>query len=374
MNSITTTGPHQHTDGGDRFPISILTGFLGAGKTTVLNHLMKQPEFSRSLVIVNEFGEVALDHDLMTHVDGDEVIEMSSGCICCTFRADLAKTLREAPWRFSRNGETWFDRVIIETTGLADPAPILHTLLSDLSVVSRYRLDGLITMVDAANGMATLDRQIEALKQAAVADRIVLTKSDLVDQRTLDLLQGRLQALNPAAVQLFSQHGVVDPASIGGAGLYHPETKSIDVQNWLKEEAYAEVHGFRDLDDNRHDANINAVCLTMDKPVDEASVDRWLEELHTLKAADLLRVKAIMNVKDAPGPFVVHGVQHVIHPIDALCAWPSKDRRSRIVFITRNISRAELEATLRCFDSQDDLHTEEPNSPVLHPGEIVPVG
>ena len=164
-----------------RLPVSVLTGFLGSGKTTVLNHLIQQPALSRTLVLINEFGKIGLDHDLVTHCTDDVVIEMSSGCLCCTIRGDLAKTLREAPGRFACGGEQWFDRVVIETTGLADPAPVLLTLMTDPVVARRYRLDGVIATVDAVNGGNTLDRQIESVKQTAVADRLLLTKADLAD-------------------------------------------------------------------------------------------------------------------------------------------------------------------------------------------------
>ncbi|MED5358312.1 MAG: GTP-binding protein, partial [Pseudomonadota bacterium] len=156
-----------------RLPVSVLTGFLGSGKTTVLNHLIQQPELSRTLVLINEFGEIGLDHDLVTHAKDEVVIEMASGCLCCTIRGDLAKTLREAPERFAREGKVWFDRVVIETTGLADPAPILHTLMTDPGVARHYRLDGVIATVDAFNGASTLDQQIESVKQAAMADRLL---------------------------------------------------------------------------------------------------------------------------------------------------------------------------------------------------------
>ena len=217
-----------------RLPISVLTGFLGSGKTTVLNHLIRQPELSRTLVIINEFGEIGLDHDLMVHNADDVVIEMSSGCLCCTIRGDLAKTLRDVPGRFARGGKLWFDRVIIETTGLADPAPILHTLMTDSRVARRYRLDGVVATIDAVNGGDTLDRQIEAVKKAAMADRLLITKTDLIDENALRTLQGRLRVLNPVAVQLTARDGVVEAGLLFDAGLYDPKTKTIDVQNWLK--------------------------------------------------------------------------------------------------------------------------------------------
>ena len=173
--------------------MSVLTGFLGSGKTTVLNHLIQQHELGRTLVLINEFGEIGLDHVLVAHSRDEVVIEMSSGCLCCTIRGDLVKTLREAPVRFVRDGRPSFDRVVIETTGLADPAPILHTLMTDAAVVERYRLDGVIATIDAVNGGATLDQQVESVKQAAVADRLLITKTDLAGDAELARLQRRLR-------------------------------------------------------------------------------------------------------------------------------------------------------------------------------------
>ena len=352
-----------------RLPISVLTGFLGSGKTTVLNCLIQHPALSRTLVLINEFGETGLDHDLVTHSTDDVVIEMSSGCLCCTIRGDLAKTLREAPGRFARGGELWFDRVVIETTGLADPAPILHTLMTEPAITRRYRLDGVIATVDAVNGGDTLDRQPESVKQAAMADRLLITKTDLVDHDALQSLQDRLRGLNPAAPQTIARNGVADPASLFDAGLYDPGTKSLDVQNWLKAEAYAEphnhAHGTADHghahndhahhhadhhhDVNRHDAHIKAVCLTIDAPVHRDALDLWLETLRQHKGADLLRMKGIINVAGLDGPMVVHGVQHIFHPAIMLKEWPSEDRRSRIVFITRDIDEAALRDSLKMF-------------------------
>lgn len=355
-----------------RLPISVLTGFLGSGKTTVLNHLIGQPELSRTLVIINEFGEIGLDHDLMVHSPDDVVIEMSSGCLCCTIRGDLAKTLRDAPGRFARGGKLWFDRVIIETTGLADPAPILHTLMTDPRVARRYRLDGVVATIDAVNGDDTLDRQIEAVKQAAMADRLLITKTDLIDENALRTLQDRLRGLNPAAPQLIARGGVVEAGPLFDAGLYDPKTKTIDVQNWLKAEAYADPHDHyhgsgghghahhhdHHHDVNRHDAHINAVCLSIDEPVQANALDLWLDTLRNHKGADLLRLKGIINVAGLGGPMIVHGVQHVFHPAASLKQWPSEDRRSRIVFITRDMNENSLRETLGVLTGAETLQSE----------------
>ncbi len=379
-----------------RLPVSVLTGFLGSGKTTVLNHLIQQPALSRTLVLINEFGEIGVDHDLVTRSEDDVVIEMSSGCLCCTIRGDLAKTLREAPARFARGGGAfvparfarddglWFDRVVIETTGLADPAPILHTLMTEPDVAQRYRLDGVITTVDAATGMTTLDRQIESVKQAAVADRLLLTKTDLVEPDAVATLIQRLNALNPGAPIIHTMNGAVDPAQLLDAGLYNPKTKSLDVRRWLNAEAFkeAEHHEAHDVHDhgpdaphsadhhhhdaNRHDDHIRAVCLTLDDPIPGDAFDRWLEALLLLKGPDVLRVKGIVNIERLKGPFVIHGVQHIFHPPVMLKKWPGKDRRTRIVFITRDLDEAVLRDTLKMF-------TDAAVSEIQQPQQSIPV-
>lgn len=362
-----------------RLPVTVLTGFLGSGKTTVLNHLLQQPALRRTLVLINEFGEIGLDHDLVSHSSDDTVIEMASGCLCCTIRGDLARTLGEAPGRFARDGEIWFDRVVVETTGLADPAPILHTLMTEPRVARRYRLDGVIATIDAVNGEDTLDRQMEAVKQAAVADRLLLTKTDLAEAAPLRGLQLRLKRLNPAAPQIVAMDGAVEPAALFNTGLFDPESKSLDVRAWLRAEAYgpdaahdgghphhhghhhgyghgsgghggdAGRHGIHRHDVNRHDARIRAFCLTIDDPVPADALDSWLDTMLLLRGADFLRVKGIINVAEMAGPVVIHGVQHIFHPAVMLPDWPSGDRRSRIVFITRGISEGDLRATLGMF-------------------------
>ncbi len=350
-------------------PVSVLTGFLGSGKTTVLNHLIQQPALRRTLVLINEFGEIGLDHDLVTQAQDDVVIEMSSGCLCCTIRGDLAKTLSEAPARFARNGKTWFDRVVIETTGLADPAPILHTLMTDWALIQRYRLDGVITTVDALNGNDTLNRQVESIKQAAVADRLLLTKADLVPTETLHRLQQRLRGLNPGAPQIVADNGGVDPASLFEAGLYDPKTKSIDVQRWLNAEAFLappdhrhpsmghdEGHGHdhHHSDVNRHDDHIRAFCITLDEPVHDRAINLWFNALLMLRGPDFLRIKGILNVVGLKAPVVIHAVQQIFHPPVMLKKWPSEDRRSRIVFITRDVDESALRNALKILTGEDD--------------------
>ena len=356
-------------------PVSVLTGFLGSGKTTVLNHLIQQPALQRTLVLINEFGEIGLDHDLVTQAQDDVVIEMSSGCLCCTIRGDLAKTLSEAPARFARNGKVWFDRVVIETTGLADPAPILHTLMTDWMLIQRYRLDGIITTVDALNGSDTLDRQIESVKQAAVADRLLLTKVDLAPTESLHSLQQRLRGLNPAAPQIIAENGGVDAASLFEVGLYNPQTKSLDVQRWLNAEAYSAApdhqhpatghdeghgHDHHHSDVNRHDDHIRAFCITLDEPVHDHAIDLWFDALLMLRGPDFLRIKGILNVVGLKAPVVIHGVQHIFHPPLMLKKWPSEDRRSRIVFITRDIKESAIRDTLKMLTGECDRTESQP--------------
>jgi len=344
---------------GPLIPVSLLTGFLGSGKTTVLNKLLSRAELERTVVVINEFGEIGLDHELVES-SAEDMVLLKSGCLCCTIRGDLVDTLRSLIARRLSGRIASFDRVLIETTGLADPAPILHTLMADLALTSAYRLDGVITTVDAATGEATLDRQIESVKQAAVADRILLTKTDMVSPEQSAALFERLCRLNPAAPITITRHGEVDPERILNAGLYNPQTKTLDVQRWLKAEAYTAPadhsvqhdhgHGHgHGHDINRHDDHIKAVCLTVDQPIPASAFDTWLGLLLAMKGPDILRVKGIVNIEGFDGPLVIHGVQHIFHPPLQMKKWPSGDRRTRIVFITRDLDEAALRDTLRMF-------------------------
>lgn len=338
-----------------RIPLSLLTGFLGSGKTTLLNQLVRDPAMRKTLVIINEFGTIGIDHDLVSASEEREVVvEMSSGCLCCTIRGDLVRTLRDAPWRFARDGVCWFDRVLIETTGLADPIPILHTALMDERIAQLYRLDSVITTVDAATALATLDAQDESVRQIAVADRLVLTKTDLVAPTDIAVVEARVRTINPAAPLLPAVNGAIDPSALFDAGLYDPATRGEQVLAWLNAEAYAGAHNHHhhhgdhhDHNDiNRHDDHIHAICLTFDEPLRGEAFERWIEVLTLFAGPQILRIKGILNLAEFDHPAVIHGVQHVFHPPVLLDAWPSDDRRSRIVFITRDIGEATLRQTL----------------------------
>lgn len=329
------------------FPLSILTGFLGAGKTTLLNKLLRAPELADCLVLINEFGEVGLDHLLVEKIDGNVVV-MASGCLCCTIRGDLVATLEDLLRRRDNNRIAPFNRVIIETTGLADPAPILHTIMYHPYFMLRFRLDGVLTVIDAINGEALLDRHPEALKQAAVADRLVISKGDLLaaDDPRLAALRARLTALNPAARQLDAARGEAAPAVLLNAGLFDPDRKTPDVRRWLNAEALdaqGEDHDHRHLhehkhDVNRHDARIQAFALRHPQPVAPAAIDMFFELLRSAHGAHLLRVKGIIALDDDPArPLVVHGVQHIFHPPARLDTWPDDDHTTRIVFILHDM-------------------------------------
>jgi G3E family GTPase len=333
-------------------PVTLLTGFLGSGKTTVLNHILKQPEMAATAVIINEFGEIGLDH-LLVERSSEDVVLLNSGCLCCTVRGDIVETLTNLFVDRVKGKVPFFTRVAIETTGLADPAPILHTLMTDPIVAARYMLDGVVTTIDAVNGTGTLDRQPEAVKQAAVADRLLLTKTDLADGEARQTLEARLKSLNPSAAVVPVAQGAVDPAVLFNLGFYDPATKSADVGRWLRDEAFArgDTHEHQHADVNRHDDRIRAFCITRERPISWAALSAWLDGLATMRGDDLLRLKAIVALSDRPDqPVILHGVQHLFHPPVLLPEWPSEDHRTRMVFITRDLPQQAIEATLTAFE------------------------
>ena len=353
-------------------PVTVLTGFLGSGKTTLLNRLMKDPIFDDAAFIINEFGEVGLDHLLVESAD-EGIVELSSGCLCCTIAGDLVATLEAFLRRIDNHRTDHLSRVVIETTGLADPAPVLHTIMAHPYLVQRYRLDGVVTVVDAVNGDSTLDAHVEAVKQAAVADRIVLTKTDLPDgSARAPALVARLRALNPGAPILRAADGEATTAALLDTGLYDPKTKAPDVARWLNEEAYAKSqhhdhehghdhdhghdhgqghhHGHQHAHDrNRHDEHIRAFSLTTDRPVPAGSLEMFLDLMRSAHGPKLLRMKGIVHLAEDPEhPLVIHGVQEVFHPPARLERWPDDDHRTRIVVITRDLPEGFVR---RMFDA-----------------------
>ena len=342
----------------DSLPVSVITGFLGSGKTTLLNRLIQHRGMDKTAVVINEFGEIGIDNMLVESVD-DDVVLMSSGCLCCTIRGELVDTLKSLYTRRAKQEIPDFDRLVIETTGLADPAPILHTLMADPFLMGRYRLDGVIATVDAVLAMDTMEKHLEAVKQAAVADRIVISKTDLTDADTIAALERHLRGLNPAADIHRAVSGDIDPAQLFNAGLYDPESKTLDVQRWLRAEAYeqdaapggghdhGDDHGHEHGHDiNRHDAQIQAYCVYLEERLPWEQIASWLELLTTYRGDDILRIKGMLNVAESETPIVVHGVQHMFHPPVQLGAWPDDDHRSRIVFIARGLGRDIVENML----------------------------
>ncbi|PPQ36561.1 CobW family GTP-binding protein [Rhodopila globiformis] len=322
-------------------PVTLLTGFLGAGKTTLLNHLLRRPELAHAAVLVNEFGEIGLDHQLVEKLD-DNTVLLNTGCLCCTVRGDLARVLRQMLPRARRDD---ISRIVIETTGLADPLPILATLLTDPVAEAAYRLDGIVTVVDAVNGAAQLDAHEEAVRQVAVADRILVSKTDLADASALN---ARLRRLNPVAPVAGIRHGVADPAFILGAGPFAPAARPAAVRRWLAAEAGDPPHDHHHHDPNRHDARIGAVCITLDQPPDGPALMAWLETLVATHGERLLRIKGILHLRDQNRPVAIHAVRHLLHLPVCLNAWPADEPRlSRLVFITRDLPRAVIEDGLR---------------------------
>jgi G3E family GTPase len=341
-------------------PLTVLTGFLGAGKTTLLNALLGRPEMADTAVLINEFGEIGLDHLLVETLDGEAVL-LNAGCLCCTVRGDLLRAL-DGLWERILAGRA-IRRVIVETTGLADPAPILATLMADPRLGLRFVLDGVVTVVDARAGEATLDTQEEAQRQAAVADRIVLSKTDLAAPEAIARLEARLRALNPVAPILHAASGAVAPEAVLGAGPFDPAAKAPDVARWIGAAApghhHHHDHDHHDHDNgghqhahdpNRHDPRIRALCLDYEAPLPWDGLASFLEMLGMTRGASVLRVKGVLDLAGETRPVVIHGVQGVFHPPRRLDAWPADaPRRSRLVFILRDLDPKVVSDGLGAF-------------------------
>ncbi|MFS8146971.1 CobW family GTP-binding protein [Rhizobium sp. BR 249] len=364
----------------DRIPVTILTGFLGAGKSTLLNRILKDPAMKDAAVIINEFGDVGIDH-LLVESSGDSIIELSDGCLCCTVRGELVDTLANLMDAVQTGRVKPVKRVVIETTGLADPAPVMQAIMGNPVIATNFDLDGVVTVVDAVNGLQTLDNHEEARKQAAVADRLIISKKSIAEQD--EALERRLRALNPRAAIMDADGAEAGTSAVLVNGLYDPATKIADVGRWLQDEDAHEAHhhhdhgrdedhhhggdhghhghhhhhhhhhGHEDQDPhdvNRHDASIRSFSIIEEKPIDPMALDMFIDLLRSAHGEKLLRMKAIVSVSDRPDrPLVLHGVQSIFHPPVRLVAWPGEDRRTRMVLITKDLPEAFVKDLFDAF-------------------------
>jgi G3E family GTPase len=302
-------------------PVAIVTGFLGSGKTTLIGRILRDPAFARTAVIVNEFGEIGLDHELIASSD-ETLLALTTGCLCCAIRSDLVATLLDLQRR-REAGEIVYDRVLIETSGLADPAPILHALMTDSDIMRQHAIDGVVTVVDTLHGGAALDRHPEARRQVALADRLLLSKTDLAEPPVA--LRERLAALNPRAPMDVSRE--VAPATLFGG------THAAERLAMLPEAPSPFIRAY-------HTDGIETFSLQRDRPIPALALTLLLEALAEHCGARLLRLKGLVNIQEMPGqPAVIHGVQHVFSAPDFLARWPSSDQTTRMVFIAQGIPR-----------------------------------
>ena len=329
-----------------QIPVTVITGFLGSGKTTLLSSILKKKEMQKTAVIINEFGEIGLDHALIEHTD-ENIVELQSGCICCTIQGDLNKTLIDLFDKMMNGKVSSFNRVLIETTGLANPVPIIHTLMSSIELIRIYSLDGVITVVDSVNGEKTLDLHEESLKQLALAEKIILSKTDIIDKDEIKSLIYRIKEINPVSQIVYSKFGNIPLEEIFGLGAYDPYKKSEDVKKWLAAEKYKDKKHHHHHDVNRHNENIRAFSMMSENPVNMIAFSFFRDMITAALGANLLRMKGIINIAGEERPAVIHGVQHIFHPVQWLETWPDNDRRTKLVFITQNIKKEQIEDFFR---------------------------
>ena len=333
-------------------PVSVITGFLGSGKTTLLSALLKQEIMKNTAVIINEFGEVGLDHSFIETTD-ESIVELQNGCICCTIQEDLKSTLLDLIKKLERNSIPYFNRVVIETTGLADPVPIIHTLMTSLDLNRVYSIDGIITLVDSVNAEDTYNNHEEAVKQTALADKIILSKTDLTKKLIINSIKNRIRKINPKANIIESDKNNIPLIELLNLNDYDPLNKSWDAKKWLAIEKYNETeqnhfhddhhdHG-HDHNINRHGDNIESFSLVTNQRISKTTFNFFIELLSSQMGSKLLRIKGILNIKGEDGPAIIHGVQHIFHPVEWLEKWPDQDHSTRLVFITRDIKKSYIE-------------------------------
>jgi G3E family GTPase len=334
----------QHRD-----PIvaNLITGFLGAGKTSLLNRLLSKPVLADTAVIINEFGSVGLDHLLVESVD-DNIVLLKSGCICCTIRTDLKDTILSLFERMRRGEVKPFTRLVIETTGLADPAPIVATLSADLMLKYHFRIGNIITVVDVPNGIHNIKTYAESARQVAVADRLIISKSDLADQQALEGLKHVLAAMNPAAEVLVLDEAA-DPAETLLVDTIHDlSARPAEVARWIAAETSHGHHHEHAHDVNQH-GNIGAFVIETDQPIAWSRFALWLSMLIHVQGQKILRLKGLIDIEGANTPVVVHGVQHLIHKPLHLDEWPDGIRRTRIVVIGEGLDRDLMQRSFDAF-------------------------
>jgi G3E family GTPase len=346
--------------------ISVLTGFLGSGKTTLLSRILKDPRMERSVVIINEFGEVGLDH-MLVESSTENIVQLNNGCMCCTIRGDLADTIRDIMKKANEGTLPEFDRILIETTGLADPTPIVHTILTDELIAQSFRAGGVVTVVDAECGWSTLDNHAESVKQAAIADSVIFTKTDIADPEKAARLEERLRTINPGAKYFNGSDPDFDPVHLFETGIFDPASRKPEVQSWINAEAYGDTAVRTNrlftavspsavkLDPSVHKDPVESYVIIRDKPFSSVAIGLLIMFLEQLQNSEILRMKGIINLEDTPDtPLVIHGVQHVFHPPVLLEKWPDEnDKKSKIVFITKNVPKAAIEELFDALDKKN---------------------
>ena len=331
----------------DLIPVNVLTGTLGSGKTTLLKALLRAPRLGGTMVLINELGEIGIDHHLVEHAS-ESTLLLENGCLCCAMRDDLKTALKDLHSRRARGEIPRYERVVVETTGIADPVPIAYTLLAEPVLQHHYRLGNVVTVVDAVNAAAQLDRFAESVKQVVLADRLVVSKLDIAVPGTLEALRPRLAALNPDASVIAAEVPDLDPAELLIADIHDRQSKSREVERWMRSTGdAAAASGGHDP----HPTEISACCFTFGAVIDWTAFGVWMSMLLNRHGDRVLRMKGLLNVAGLPGPVLVNGVQHLVHPPAHLDRWPDEGRRSRLVVISSGLDREEIERSLHAFNA-----------------------